>query len=130
MISPLFKRINGLDCSAYYILDHIRYGLSPSYPSNANEWPGISGIKGRLTYANSQISFVEIEIKYLKAENVSETCLNKYGVENDRIILNEIINSSFEIDFEEQIDNLDDALMNFDDADIDIWEDIYDTMHD
>ena len=59
-ISPLFKRINGLGCSAYYILDHIRYGLSPSYPSYANEWPGISGIKGRLTYANSQISFVEI----------------------------------------------------------------------
>ena len=56
MINPFLKRINGLGCSVFYLLDHIRYGLSPSYLNNANEWIGIEGIIDRLNYTQEEMS--------------------------------------------------------------------------
>ena len=37
LLSPFFKRINGLGCSTLQTLDHARYGLAPDYKNRARE---------------------------------------------------------------------------------------------
>ena len=130
MINPFLKRINGLGCSAFYILDHIRYGLSPSYPNNANEWIGIEGIIDRLNYTNMEIKNLRTQKDNFNINDVSTDCKNKYNIDIDTSIIDSLFESSFDIDFNEQIQDLDDALVDFDDAEDDIEDDVYDAMHD
>ena len=132
LINPFLKRINGLGCSVFYLLDHIRYGLSPSYPNNANEWIGIEGIIDRLNYTQEEIDYMSEQLDYFIALNkgVNDTCKAIYNVDNDFKIINELLNYSFDIDFDEQIDDLYYALEDFNEADDDIGEDVYDAMHD
>ena len=130
LINPFLKRINGLGCSAFYILDHIRYGLSPSYPNNANEWIGIEGIIDRLNYTNMEIKNLRTQKDNFNINNVSTDCKNKYNIDIDKSSIDSLFNSSFDIDFNEQIHDLDDALVDFDDAEDDIEDDVYDAMHD
>ena len=130
LINPFLKRINWLGCSAFYILDHIRYGLSPSYPNNANEWIGIEGIIERLNYTNMEIKNLRTQKDNFNINNVSTDCKNKYNIDIDKSSIDSLFNSSFDIDFNEQIHDLDDALVDFDDAEDDIEDDVYDAMHD
>ena len=130
LINPFLKRINGLGCSAFYILDHIRYGLSPSYPNNANEWIGIEGIIDRLNYTNMEIKNLRTQKDNFNINDVSTDCKNKYNIDIDKSIIDSLFDSSFDIDFNEQIHDLDDALVDFDDAEDDIEDDVYDAMHD
>ena len=130
LINPFLKRINGLGCSAFYILDHIRYGLSPSYPNNANEWIGIEGIIDRLNYTNMEIKNLRTQKDNFNINDVSTDCKNKYNIDIDKSSIDSLFNSSFDIDFNEQIQDLDDALVDFDDAEDDIEDDVYDAMHD
>ena len=130
LINPFLKRINGLGCSAFYILDHIRYGLSPSYPNNANEWIGIEGIIDRLNYTNMEIKNLRTQKDNFNINDVSTDCKNKYNIDIDKSIIDSLFDSSFDIDFNEQIQDLDDALVDFDDAEDDIEDDVYDAMHD
>ena len=130
LINPFLKRINGLGCSAFYILDHIRYGLSPSYPNNANEWIGIEGIIDRLNYTNTEIKNLRTQKDNFNINDVSTDCKNKYNIDIDKSIIDSLFDSSFDIDFNEQIHDLDDALVDFDDAEDDIEDDVYDAMHD
>ena len=39
--TSFFKKINGLGCSFMIFFDHINYGLSPSYASEAQHWLGL-----------------------------------------------------------------------------------------
>ena len=39
-----FEKINGIGCSFMIFFDHINYGLSPSYPIEAQHWLGFVGI--------------------------------------------------------------------------------------
>ena len=130
LINPFLKRINGLGCSAFYILDHIRYGLSPSYPNNANEWIGIEGIIDRLNYTNTEIKNLRTQKDNFNINDVSTDCKNKYNIDIDKSIIDSLFDSSFDIDFNEQIKDLDDALVEFNDAEDDIEDDVYDAMHD
>ena len=130
LINPFLKRINGLGCSVFYLLDHIRYGLSPSYPSNANEWIGIEGIIDRLNYTENEIYDMRNELIALNIDGLSDNCKANYNIDNDFKIINELLDNSFEIDFDGQIDDLYYALEDFNEADDDIGEDVYDAMHD
>ena len=59
LINPFFKRINGVGCSAFNFLDHVRYGLSPHYPKNSNEWIGINGLINRLNDSYQEIKNIK-----------------------------------------------------------------------
>ena len=134
LINPFFKRINGMACSTFNFLDHIRYGLNPHYPSHKNEWEGINGLVNRLQYSQNQ----RREIYEYNKVNCSinndndNTCSNYYKTFKDECTeIKELISSSFDdIDFDDEIYELENAKQSLDDSDRDIGEDIYDALHD
>ena len=52
LVSSFFKRINGLGCSSFHFLDHVRYGLAPDYSNRVNEWDGLEGVIGKIEKIN------------------------------------------------------------------------------
>ena len=129
-VRPFLRRVNGTGCSAFKFIDHVRDGLSPSYSARANEWVGIRGIKDRLNSVETEKKKIQNDKRELNTKGVGEQCKNAFKVDEDGKIIDDLISSSFSIDFTDQINNLDDALNTFDDTDDDIGEDVYDAMHD
>ena len=129
-VNPFFKRVNGLGCSAFKFLDHIRYGLSPSYPLYEKDWVGIEGIKYKLNYAEYEKNNIFNEKENLNTKGVGDECRNNFGVDKDEEAINDLFESSFDINFEEQISDLDEATKSLDDAEKDVEDNIYDTLHD
>lgn len=130
-INPYFKRINGLGCSAFNFLDHVRYGLYPHYPSHIDEWIGIRGLVDRLEYCNSQIKDIK-KYKTTNCDITGETCSSYYSqFQNDCKETKALISSSFDdINFDNQIDELKSSYNTFNDTDEDIDDDVYDVLHD
>jgi hypothetical protein len=65
LISPFFKRINGFGCSTFNFLDHVRFGLAPSYINNQKEWEGINGFIDKLKYSKEQKADIEDSMKMI-----------------------------------------------------------------
>lgn len=134
LISPFFKRINGFACSTFNFLDHARYGLAPSYVNNQKEWEGINGIINILNNSEEQkMNIIEI------VDNITITQDYKNGncgrefieLENIKNHTQNLIDDSFkELEFKDEIADLEDAQRTFDDADKDIGDDVYDALHD
>ena len=139
MISSFFKRLNGTTCSAVYFLDHIRYGLAPSYTNRVHEWEGLERLVDKLENTQNEMNGLTKESEQLytnadgkKGQYVGDKCENDYNVllKNIEIIKN-LINESFdEVSSIDGINDVRDALKNFNDADKDIGDDLYDSMHD
>ena len=144
-IEPFIKRINGIACSYFKFLDHIKDGLGTSYPKVSKPWIGLLGIRDLLddTQRNYNLvldnSELEQNIQYAKS-NYSElepdTCgiksiVKEEDFENEMNNLDNLTNSSFSsIDFQEQIDNFDEAYNKFNDMEDDICGNVYDALHD
>ena len=134
LINPFFKRVNGFVCSAYNFIDHVRYGLAPSYPNNQKEWGGIDGIINLLNYTEIGKDNIEETLDTITS-NIS---LYKSGQCKEFLVLDsytnsikDLVNESFsDMEFENEINDLKDAKKTFDDADKDIGDDAYDVLHD
>ena len=134
LISPFFKRVNGFVCSSFNFLDHVRYGLAPSYVNNQKEWEGIDGIINLLNYTEVEKDNIEETLDSITS-NISSykngQC--KEFLELDSFVnsLKDLVNESFdEMEFGDEINDLKDAKQSFDDADEDIGDDAYDILHD
>ena len=72
LVNLFLKRVNGVACSIFHLIDHIRDGVGKSYPKVQNGWVGISGIitifeQGNFTFHKiSNNSELEQEINYAK----------------------------------------------------------------
>ena len=134
LINPFFKRVNGFGCSAYYFLDHVRYGLAPNYVNNQNEWRGIEGIIDILDYTNQEKNNIVETVNGITISDGDKNgaCGNEFtGLESIVNTIKELTNDSFQdIDFSNEIEDLRDAKDTFDDADEDIGDDVYDILHD
>lgn len=133
LTNPFFKRINGFACSSFNFLDHIRYGLAPSYINNQNEWEGINGFKDKLKYSEEQKTNIEDIMKMINiTQNYKEGKCSKEFEELESIVIytNRLIEKSFdEIEFGKQELDLENTQKTFDDADKDIGDDVYDALH-
>ena len=133
LTSPFFKRINGFGCSSFNFLDHVRYGLAPSYVNNQNEWEGISGFIDKLKYNEEQKKDIEDTMKMINiTQDYKGGKCSKEFEELESIVnyTNKLIKESFdEIDFDVQAKDLEDAQKTFDDADEEIGDDVYDALH-
>ena len=136
LLNSLFSRANGLGCSTFYFLDHVREGLSPSYPKHTQEWEGLEKLKEKIIYSQSQkgeIDSILINIKnnYIDSKITTNECLKDFKeYDKDYNNINIVNGKSFEdLDFNNQIQNLDDALQLFEKTDKDIGNDIYDAFH-
>ena len=93
ILNSFFSRINGVGCSFFYFIDHVRYGLTPSYIKRQNEWDGIEGLIDRLDYTRRQM--IEIQrvsneiIKDINAINTNQydgVCKNHYDILNTNAV--------------------------------------------
>ena len=132
LINPFFKRINGVGCSAFNFLDHVRYGLSPHYPKNSNEWIGINGLINRLNDSYQEIKNIKTNDIDCNLSGKDNTCGEFYTTFNKECnSLKALFNSSFEdIEFNDEISQLRNAYDTFNDAETDVEDDIYDALHD
>ena len=128
-INPLFERINGFGCSTIRLVNHVIDGLSPSYPYHADEWTGIDGIIQKLNDSE-----IEKNDMYEEKENitpgVSDKCSKEIGADKDEKNINDLFDSSFnDIDFDNSISDLQDIKKDLKEADDDIRDNVYDTIH-
>ena len=134
LINPFFKRVNGFVCSAYNFIDHVRYGLAPSYPNNQKEWGGIDGIINLLNYTEIGKDNIEETLDTITS-NISPyksgQCKEFLVLDSYTNSIKDLVNESFsDMEFENEINDLKDAKKTFDDADEDIGDDAYDVLHD
>ena len=135
LISPFFKRVNGFACSAFNFLDHVRYGLAPSYVNNQKEWKGIDGIIDLLNYTEIEKDNIEETLDYI-TKNITPYknggCKDEFlALDSSVNSIKNLVNDSFdEMEFGDEINDLKDAKKTFDDADKDIGDDAYDILHD
>lgn len=133
LTSPFFRRINGFGCSTFNFIDHVRYGLAPSYVNNQNEWEGITGFIDKLKYSEEQKKNIEDSMKMINmTQSYKEGKCSKEFEELESIVnsTNKLIEESFdELDFDSQTMDLEEAQNTFNDADEDIGDDIYDALH-
>lgn len=146
VINLFLKRLNGVACSMFHLIDHIRDGVGKSYPKVINGWIGISGIKtifeqGNFTYNKiSDNSELKQKINYAKNNYTEVQKDDKCGVakdleyndfDKDFNYLNILVNSSLnDIDFEDNIHQADevyDTLTKIENKDC---IDVYDALHD
>ena len=134
LISPFFKRINGFACSTFNFLDHVRFGLAPSYINNQKEWEGINGFIDKLKYSKEQKADIEDSMEMINiTQKYKEGKCSKEFKELETIVnsTNKLIKESFdELDFDGQEIDLENAQNTFDEADEDIGDDVYDALHD
>ena len=134
LINSFFKRVNGFACSTFNFLDHVRYGLAPSYINNQKEWEGIDGIINLLNYTEIGKDNIEKTLDNI----INNITLYKKGkcqlfTELDSSVnsIKDLVDNSFyEMEFRDEIDDLKDAKKTFNDADKDIGDDTYDILHD
>jgi len=141
IIPSFFSRINGVGCSFFYFIEHVRNGLRPDYTQRQNEWTGIEGLIN--TLSNTQTQMEEIQNDSLgiinginnidkTKYNGDETCQGHYEyLKSNAETINELIDDSFEeVTDYDVIDNLNEVNSNFYEADNNIEDNIYDAMHD
>ena len=134
LIKPFYRRINGVGCSTFYLIDHVRYGLAPNYPylkDNWDDWEGINGIINILNKTKEESDAIIGELRTISTPSLSSNdCKETFEVDSDKETINGLVDSSFKIDFSGQIKDLNSAKKDFDDVDNDIGNDFYDILHD
>ena len=133
LIQPFYRRVNGIGCSTFYLIDHVRYGLAPNYPYLKNDWDdweGITGLINTLNQTEQEKDVIVNKLTSISTPLLSTSCNNIFNVNEDQNKINELVDSSFDFSFDDQIKDLKSAQQDFDDVDKDIGEDFYDALHD
>ena len=132
LLSPLFKRINGLGCSALQALDHARYGLAPDYTNRAKEWIGVVALMDTLTASLGNIQNQGSLFDGIDNAGpiFNEVCPEEYAtLKNDTLSLKLLAVDSLNV-LAEQLVNLQNYKNIYDYAEKNIAEDIYDIIKD
>ena len=89
--NSFFEKINGIGCSFMLFFDHINYGLSPSYPIEAQHWLGFVGIIEKFQTDEDKlhnINYGKINAAYNNAETIynnHQDCISSFdGIESDK----------------------------------------------
>ena len=131
LVSSFFKRINGLGCSSFHFLDHVRYGLAPDYSNRVNEWDGLEGVIGKIENTkkikNDKAIFNKISAD---SKNIKGTCNLDYNMlKQNASEIEKLLDDSFE-QLSAGLGDLESLKGDFDDAENDFGDDLYKAMHD
>ena len=131
LVSSFFKRINGLGCSSFHFLDHVRYGLAPDYSNRVNEWDGLEGVIGKIENTkkikNDKAIFNKISAD---SKNIKGTCNLDYNMlKQNASEIERLLDDSFE-QLSAGLGDLESLKGDFDDAENDFGDDLYKAMHD
>ena len=131
LVSSFFKRINGLGCSSFHFLDHVRYGLAPDYSNRVNEWDGLEGVIGKIENTkkikNDKAIFNKISAD---SKNIKGTCNLDYDMlKQNASEIERLLDDSFE-QLSAGLGDLESLKGDFDDAENDFGDDLYEAMHD
>ena len=131
LVSSFFKRINGLGCSSFHFLDHVRYGLAPDYSNRVNEWDGLEGVIGKIENTkkikNDKAIFNKISAD---SKNIKGTCNLDYDMlKQNASEIERLLDDSFE-QLSAGLGDLESLKGDFDDAENDFGDDLYKAMHD
>ena len=138
LLSPFFKRANGIVCGAMLFFDHINYGISPQYPNHTDEWNGLNGVIKTLNETEEKsknLNFSDVDEAYNNVKNnydeiiQNSSCLSNFSdYENETNDFNNLVRGFFEnLTFEDEIkkfakvrdiidntiDNIEDDLYDF-----------------
>lgn len=140
VLKSFFSRINGFGCSAYYFIDHIQLGLTPSYSNHQSEWEGINGIISKLENTKTQAYTIKSESNNLKSRidnlssqyGIGQKCHSDYmALQNNAEKINNLIDNSFDkLTDSNSIEDLREVRQSIQEAEDDAGDIIYDSMHD
>ena len=148
LVKPFLRRVNGIACSGFYLIDHIRDGVGNSYPKIQNGWIGITGIKtileeGYIQYKKiDNTSELEQEIEnaksnYTAIQNNDQCHIIDFVKQNDlnldtdlTNIINLIHDSLSNIEFQDKINQVNSAYNSLTKVENKECVDIYDSLHD
>ena len=135
LISPFYKRINGLGCSTASFLGHVSNGLAPDYSSRAHEWDGLESLIYKVKSIQTQKNEISKnpifeEIKN-EEDNYKDVCNNEYkNLANDANTIKSLLNSSFDgLTKSDAINDLEKVNEDIVDAEDDVVDNLYDAMH-
>ena len=136
LIGPFFKRLNGIGCSALYFLGHVNNGLAPDYSNRAHEWVGLEELLARVDNIRNQKNTI-FQSGIFSRINTSESeyttqCKNEYNIlKGNAISIQNLLNNSFDRLTEDQsIIDLYNVNNDIADAEDDVVDNLYDSMHD
>lgn len=134
IVSSFFKRINGLGCSAFRFLDHVRYGLAPDYSNRVQEWDGLEGVIKKIENVQKVQALKDGDSIFKKIDNAKEGfdefCPDKYKTLKDHSdYIKSLLDSSFG-ELSGGLEDLEDIKEDFDVAENDFGDDLYKAMHD
>ena len=144
-INPFLKKLNGIACSTFTLVDHFLDGTKGSYPQISNKWDGIQGVQKILNNTSNKYNNIIYDeelyknIEYTKS-NYSylseDTCGIRKIIENDNFEKDiydfyQLINSSFNtFNYDEDIQNLNEAYDEFNRIENNTCQDVYNIFHD
>ena len=139
LLSPFFKRANGIVCGTMLFFDHINYGISPQYPNHTNEWNGLNGVIKTLNETEEKaknLNFSEVDEAYNNVKNnydeiiQNSSCLSNYkNYENETNDFNNIVRGFFEnLTFDDEIKKFAKVRDIIDNTIDDIEDDLYDFL--
>ena len=130
LVSSFFKRINGLGCSSFHFLDHVRYGLAPDYSNRVNEWDGLEGVIGKIEKINDIQNDNSIFTSINGAKAKFSVCSDEYAaLEKESDEIKKLKQNSFK-ELSAGLGDLESLKNDFDDAENDFGDDLYKAMHD
>ena len=130
LVSSFFKRINGLGCSSFHFLDHVRYGLAPDYSNRVNEWDGLEGVIGKIEKINDIQNDNSIFTSINGAKAKFSDCSEEYAaLEKESDEIKKLKQNSFK-ELSAGLGDLESLKNDFDDAENDFGDDLYKAMHD
>ena len=139
LLSPFFKRANGIVCGAMLFFDHINYGISPQYPNHTDEWNGLNGVIKTLNETEEKsknLNFSDVDEAYNNVKNnydeiiQNSSCLSDYkDYENQTNDFNNIVRGFFEdLTFDDEIKKFAKVRDIIDNTIDDIEDDLYDFL--
>ena len=140
LINPFIKRINGVGCSLYSVLEHIKSGTTNIYSLIEEKWPGLLVLRETLIMAENQlrqvsqnkqindiINFAILNYTFLQNDTCGiKTVLKPDNFQEGVNNLTKLLNTTKYISFNKSISNIDETYNDI----IDIENDEFDKIHD
>ena len=142
LINPFTKRINGVGCSLYSVLEHIKLGTTNIYSLIKEKWPGLLVLRETLIMAENQlrqvsqskqindiINYAILNYTFLQNDTCGiKTILKPDDFQKGVNNLTKLLNTTKYISFNKSISNIDETYNDINDIENDEFDNIHDSI--
>lgn len=142
LINPFTKRINGVGCALYSVLEHIKFGTTNIYSLIKEKWPGLLVLKETLIMAENQlrevsqskqindiINFAILNYTFLQNDTCGiKTVLKPDDFQKGVNNLTKLLNTTKYISFNKSISNIDETYNDINEIENDEFDNIHDSI--